>query len=189
MAIITVSTATQLLGITSSAYDSIFTLLIPQVQKRICLMTNNWFIVPGISESNVDADYTASTLTVSGVVWSDEGFASGDEILIQGSYRNDGWYTIDNVSGSVLTIVSSAAFTSEVSGACATISLVDWDTSIQPIVANMLKYDVDVRPKNQGLSSINLGNWSESYITNNGYFGYPADIVAGLQVYTTPKIL
>lgn len=188
MAIITVSTATQLLGITSSAYDSIFTLLIPQVQKRICLMTNNWFIVAGVSEKALDCDFTSSTLTVAGINWETEGFASGDEIYVSGSYRNDGWYTIDAVSGSVLTIVSTATFTSEVSGASVTVALVDWDTSIQPIVANMLKYDVDVRPKNQGLSSISLGNWHEAY-NNKGDYGYPIDIIAGLQIYTIPKIL
>jgi hypothetical protein len=188
MAIITVSAATQLLGITSSTYDSIFTILIPHVQKRICLMTNNWFVVSGISETSLDCDFTTSTLTVSGIDWSAEGFATGDEILVDGSYRNDGWYTISAVSSSVLTIVSTASFVSEVSGASVTVALVRWDTSIQPIVANMLKYDVDIRPKNQGLSSISLGNWSESY-TQQGYYGYPQDIISGLLNYTIPRIL
>jgi hypothetical protein len=75
---------------------------------------------------------------------------------------------------------------SEISGASIVIGVVDWPRGIKPIVANMLRYDMDVRPVLKGVSSESIGDYSVTYTSGGGGYGYPADIMYGLSIYQIP---
>jgi len=77
--------------------------LIPIVQERINLITNNYFVTGMYLQGTVVFDATAGTIT-SPNSFADEGFAVADEVYIYNSYRNDGYKTVSAVSTVTLTM-------------------------------------------------------------------------------------
>jgi len=134
-------------------------------------------------------DFSASTNTIelrNRDSFESEGFADGDEIYVGNSYQNDGYYEMSTVTTDTLTLVSAGAshygaenvVKAELSGATIFVFVVNWPRDIKPVVASMIRYDYEERPKLNGARSKSLGPWSESYGSNS--YGYPEEIISGL---------
>ena len=202
MPIITLAETKQFLGIATATttYDSIITALIPTVQDRLLKICNNGFTVQPISPimwgSNLTDEYilrqvdasfaTSGTVTAKDSNFGSANFAGGHDILINGSFLNDGYYVVDSVSTSTLTIVSSSSFVEEVTGASIYFAVVKWPNGIKPYVANLIQYDYAERPKRSGVTSKRLGPWSESYATPVPSGSYPAELLAPFDEYRRP---
>jgi hypothetical protein len=189
VSIITLDEAKTYLGITGVGSDSLIKAYIPIVQRRVVEICNNPFLssyVHGrLMLENQDVVFSTNAMTASSS-FADAGFAAGDEIVIDGSYRNNGYYTISTVSTYTVTLQASAGtVVSEISGASIVIGVVNWPIGIKPVVANMIKYDMDVRPTLKGVSSESIGDYSVTY-TNGGGYGYPMDLLYGLSIYQIP---
>ena len=172
------------LGVTTTAYDSIITLLIPEVTERAARICGHWFETD--LHVSTPCEYSAGSNVISaGVNWASYGFADDDDIVILGSYRNDGYHQVATVSGYTMSLNASVStVVAELSGASTIIAVVKWPAGIKPVIANMIKYDYLQRPKNMGLQSESLGDYS--YTLASGYdqaYGYPMDVIKGLSVY------
>jgi len=213
MSVITLAETKEFLRISASTYDSIITSLIPTVQDRLRYICNNPFTVQPLinrvhsrfgyyrneydrwydrdtqlyilAQVNATFDASSATVTSRGENFASAQFASGMDILIKDSYRNDGYFTIDSVSTSSLTIAStfSASFNDEATGATIYFAVVNWPKGIKPLVAQLIRYDYEERPKLTGVRSERLGPYSVSYGVD---YGYPKALLAPLMEYTIP---
>lgn len=182
MPVITATEVTILSNISASAATITAKGLIPLVQERINFIAHNWFTTDLYLQTAVTFNATARTITTtSGDDWAAWNFIANDEVYVYQSYRNDGYYTIDSVSGSALTLVTGSSVTDELSGRSILFSVVKWPADIRMTAALMVEYDYDIRKKRSpGIRSRSLGPWSESYSNNVGEFGYPAELIAPL---------
>jgi len=163
--------------------------LIPIVQARATDYCFNWFVSSDIYlQEGMTFNAAAGTIVATNN-FATVGFAAGDEILVAGSHRNDGWYFISGTPTATLTIASSATVVAEVSGASILVSLVQWPAALAFTAAQMVKYDADDRKtRTGGLASQSLGPRSESY-TNVGAYGYPTDILDGLDQFRVARLM
>jgi hypothetical protein len=192
MAIVTATEVTIFTDISVSAGTIIASGIIPIVQERINLITNNYFTTDMQIQGYVVFNSTAKTV-VSGGDFEDEGFIAGDEIHIYNSYRNDGYKLVDSVLTDTITMASSETVYSEPSGRTVLVSVVQWPNALKYIAAQMVKYDYDDRPKKAfGVTSRTLGPFSEHFGSsgqaNNTPFGYPQELIDALSAYTIARL-
>jgi hypothetical protein len=164
--------------------------LIPIVQDRIGVITNNYFASDDICV-HATLTFTASARTVvaTSLDWEAEGFAAGDEIYIYGSIRNDGYYEVSSVSSGTMTLVTGSSVVAEKSGASIMVSLVQWPRDVQYAAAQMVKFDYDDRKSRTGVTSRSLGPFSESYADGGLAYGYPDDVLQNLTPYRMASML
>ena len=202
MPIITLAETKQFLNIATATttYDSIITALIPTVEDRLLEICNNGFTVQPISPirygSNLTDEYilrqvdasfaTSGTVTAKGSNFGSANFAGGQDVLVRGSFLNDGYYVVDSVSTSTLTIASTSSFVAEVTGATIYFAVVSWPGGIKPYVANLIQYDYAERPSRTGVSSKRLGPWAETYNTAVPAGSYPKELLAPFDEYKRP---
>jgi hypothetical protein len=217
MALISTTEVKTFLSITTTTYDSIISALIPTVTERLRYICNDPFTVQPLVETvynkfHIDTNEYLSKYNrdddifilrrVSAIFYASSGtvisknnsfasaqFAAGHDIFVRDSYLNDGYYEVDSVSTSTLTITSSYTFTQEATGASIFFSVVKWPSGIKPLVANLIQYDYQERPKRTGLASQRLGPWSESYKQGADSFGYPEELIRPFAVYQVPRYL
>ena len=131
--------------------------------------------------------------TTGGDAWAGWGFAASDEVYIYRSYRNDGYYTVSTISGSVMTLVSGSSVVDELSGRSILFAVVRWPTDLKATAARMVAYDYDTRPnRTPGVRSKSLGPWSESYgdgQTALGEYGYPGDLLEPLYDHRIARVM
>ncbi len=189
MAIVTATEVTIYSDISCSAGTTTLGLLIPIVQERINLITNNYFLTYMYMRGSVTFSATASTI-VAGSSFADEGFVAGDEVYIYNSYRNDGYKTVGSVTTVTLTVSSSDTIINEPSGRNVLISVVSWPNALKYIAAQMIKYDYDDRPGIvAGVNAMSLGPYSVNYGASGAQpFGYPANLIDALSAYTIARL-
>lgn len=186
MAIITVPRVKDLMQITDNTKDGIIFEMIPVARDRIVEITQNPFVQGDIYLAGITCTFTSGTRTIdASSSFSAEGFATGDEIRIDYSYRNDGYYTISTIDDDEIVLVSADTIVSEISGASITISLVEYPPGIEHTIAAMIYYDVYERNTRYGVQSESLGDYSASYFRENSY-GYPKDLIAMLDPWKVP---
>jgi len=213
MPIITLSEVKNYLNIEVDDYNTAISVLIPVVTERLRYLCNNTFTVQQIRESaytrfslrvsdyissnrdaslyilpQVTASFVASTktVTVQNADFAAVGFAAGQDMLVFGSYLNDGYYEIGSVSTSALTILSAYsfsgavasthAFKDEVTGASIFFAVATWPGDIKPIVASLIQYDYQER-----------GQYKDDDRAVSGEYGYPASILRSLEDYKIPS--
>jgi len=192
MPIVTPTEVTIYSDISASAGTTTLSLLIPIVQERINLITNNWFLTDMYVSGGVVFDASAGTI-VAGTDWSVQGFVAVDEIHIYNSHRNDGYTIVGSVSTVTLTVASGYSIVNEPSGRSVLVSVVKWPNALKQIAAQMVKYDYDDRPKKAvGVTSHTLGPFSESFGSNSSMggtpFGYPLELVDALSSWTIARL-
>jgi hypothetical protein len=112
--IITKSQIKSYLNINSTEYDNQIDSLIDPVLYDLFDFTHNYFHNNTVRlRSNNYTFSTTGTVSVSGTNFSTYHFQSGDEIHIQDSARNDGFYTAATVSSATITISTTQTFKSE----------------------------------------------------------------------------
>ncbi len=205
MPIITLEEVKLILDLDSDEFDQRIAILIPVVTSRLRRLCNNDFAVHPVGYSRrqswsygdpdlyalpqVSATFTAATLTV---VAKDSNFASAmfagsQDVLISGSFLNDGYFEVSSVSTSSMTVLSgysfvgaakgTHAFTDEATGATITFGVAKWPGDIKPIVASMIQYDYQER-----------GTWSDAPGEEgfSGEYGYPKELIRQLDPYKRP---
>lgn len=213
MPIVTLAEVKNFLSITDDDYNTAISVLIPVVTNRLRTICNNTFTVQRIRQSvytrfnmrgqdyirfdrdtslyilpQVAATFVASSklVTSKGNNFASAGFAAGQDFFVYGSYMNDGYYEVDSVSTSTLTILSSYsfsgavagthAFKDEATGASIFFAVATWPGDIKPIVASMIQYDYQERGQYKDTEG------GEAL----GEYGYPRSILRGLIDYTEP---
>ena len=191
MPIITATEVTVYSNISASAATITAKGLIPLVQERILWICNNTFATDLDFQTSVTFDGSARTITtVSGDDWASRGFAAADEINVYHSYRNDGIYTVQSVSTSVMTLASGSTVTDELSGRSILFSVVRWPVDLKQTAALMVEYDYDKRKKRTpGVRSRSLGPLSESFSESVGAFGYPEEILEPLYDHRIVRLM
>lgn len=213
MPIITLAETKNFLNVDSDDYNTAISILIPVVTERIRIICNNTFTVQRLKKTVYTAfgmsgqDYvrfdrdtglyvlpqvsasfvsSAKTVTARGSNFASAAFAAGQDVLIYGSYLNDGYYEIDSVSTSTLTILSSYSFSGavanthgfkdEVTGASIFFAVATWPKDIKPIVASMIQYDYQERGQYKDTEGGEI----------LGEYGYPQSILRQLKEITEP---
>jgi len=161
---------------------------IPEVQEKITIMTNNYFVTDLFLQDCVTFNGTALTV-VANNSFAEYNFLAGDDIFIYHSYRNDGYFTIASVAGNILTLASGSTIVEELSGRSVLISVVKWPIAIQKAACQMIAYDADVRPKRKGITSRSLGPLSESFGGELDSDGYPVAITGVLEKYKMARLM
>lgn len=195
---------------TETAYDDQIRSFLPLMPERVAVICNRAFTVQPLVDAYygyempraglyysrrwyrdtslyvlplVSATFDASSATVTA---RDENFASAmfateDDIFIKASYQNDGYYEVDSVSTSTLTIAStlngtgSISFTDEATGATVYFAVVKWPSGIKPLVASLIQFDYQER-----------GSWKNNDNYSYGVYGYPKTLLRDFLYYTTP---
>lgn len=188
MPILTATEVTVLTDISITAGTIIARGLIPTIQEEINVLTNNFFVTD-IYVQNTMTFIPSSLTIIGGSSFEDRNFVSGDEIYISNSYRNDGYYIIDEVTDNAITLATGSTIYSELAGKSIIVSLVSWPRALKEIAALMIAYNVDTRGKrSKGLSSRSLGPLSESYKDGTGS-KYPDAIMGRLESYTLARMV
>jgi hypothetical protein len=192
--IVTATQVTLYTDISATAGTIVTSGLIPIVQDRINMITNNYFLTDLDIQGDLTFDSTANSIQCD-TDWDDQGFIAGDEIYIYNSYRNDGYHTVESISGNTIIITSATSVIAEKTGRPIMVSVVRWPTAIAYLAAQMVKYDYDDRANQEaGVKSKTLGPYSVSFgveTTGTGKvtpFGYPATLVDGLSPYTIVRL-
>jgi hypothetical protein len=158
--------------------------LIPIVQDRIVTICNRAFGTGLERQTTVTFNATAGTITSSSSDWAGDGFAAGDEIWVSNSYRNNGFYNVSSITGSVLTVLSTESVVDELSGRSVYFTVVDWPDELAYVAAWMVKFDYDDRKsRTAGVTARSLGPFSESYSDVGLTYGYPPEIIEQLNHY------
>jgi len=131
-----------LLGETSTTYDSMIDMLIPQLIDSIVSYCNNDFIM----RNNYNNDYvyddvamvfTSTTITLTTTI----PISTGDFIKIYGTCYNDGIYQVNSYYGGVITIESTKTMRSETI-TTAYIAIMELPSEILNIIADYIKDNV-----------------------------------------------
>ena len=165
-------------------------LQIDSVVRNINLITNNYFVSDLCIASLADfSGGSGGTITI-GSHWEDFGFMNGDEVYISNSHRNDGYKTVSTVTTSVMTLVTTSTAIAELSGRTIYFSVVQWPEGLKQIAAQMVAFDVDIRPnQDANVKSITLGPWSETRETGSDQTSnYPQSMVNALSVFKLASI-
>lgn len=170
--------------------------LIPIVQERICLLCNNYFLVDGIELiSTATFNATARSIVLpSGVNWEDYGFLANDDLFTYNSYRNDGIFTIENITAETVILTSACSVVNEVFnnnlGKNIFFSAIKWPVSVQQTAAKMIYYDLDLRDKvSANIKSRSLGPLSESFTDGEkDEYGYPLKITNQLDSFKIGRV-
>jgi hypothetical protein len=191
--IVTATQVTLYTDISATAGTIVSSGLIPIVQDRINMICNNYFTTDLYFTADMIFATATNSITVA-TLWDDQGFVAGDEIYIYGSYRNDGYHTIESISGLSVIITSATSVIAEKAGKPILVSVVQWPKTLAYLAAQMIKYDYDDRPNNEaGVKSKTLGPYSVSYVGSGGVdnktpYGYPLELIDGLSVYTIARL-
>lgn len=143
MAIITTAEVKSLLQIGGTTYDTLIATLIPLVQDRVVEYCQNAFLDHGIALESDGIAFVASTpatLTDSNAGFSDAGFESGHDVLVQGSTSNDGIYSLQTVAAGTLTLATGETLTTEAAGDDVTVMRVRWPKGIKLDTAQLVNY-------------------------------------------------
>ncbi len=178
-----------LAGITDVTYNNLIDEQIPVVQELISEYTHDDFISVSLEQALTHDGYeeygspnvtaigemtlTGHTITSATSIYGD--FKAGDNIIITGSIRNNGYYTITGITDTEITVEEDLIDENEYMY----IYLVIYSKSVSNIAARMVGYDVLERGEAQGVESERIGSYSVKYRDICGV-GYPQDIVAGL---------
>jgi len=188
--VVSATEVTILSPISASAAMILASEIIPIVQDRITMLTNNYFTSELQFEDRITFDSALRTLTTGSAHFEEYNFLAGDDIMLYGSYRNDGYYTILSVNENVATLVTGSTIINELSGQSILLSVVQWPKPIKYAAAQMIYYDVDIRPTIvPGYNSGSLGPFSESYSANTDEYGYPKSIMEMLVPYRMTRLM
>lgn len=168
-----------LLGITDTTYDTLIAAWLPIVEDDIIEYCNNSFIDQDISfTGDITQTVTGSVYTLDcadgGIVASH--ITSGDIIYLEGSDRNDGYYTTTALTDTKITVTEPIKAHAE---AELTVYLVKFPTALQIYLSRMISYMIH-HANDAGITSESIGNYSyaRSVISDAGY---PADVMCGLR--------
>lgn len=120
------------------------------------------------------------TITVGDDVYGTIGnFVAGDRIYITNSLRNDGFYTIDSITSTVITVLEDVVDGEENAFICLSII----PQAFLNIVGAMIYFDIVERPEIGAYKSEKIGTYSYTLGDWNNGLKYPDSVIAGLDYY------
>lgn len=135
-----------------------------------------------IFDDDGSGGYTITVSDLTNIFGSiEDSFAVGDTIYIQGSRRNDGYYTISALDITLQRIIVQEEVINETSNAFIYLCVVP--EGILDIIAEMVYYDIIKKPKMSGIRSESIGTYSYTKETSGNSLNYPDDILSGLESY------
>lgn len=188
--ILTATEVTILSNISASAQTITDSGLIPIVQERVTMMTNNYFLTDLELQGAMTFNATARTIVAENS-WASWNFLAGDDVFVYNSYRNDGYYTIDSISTETMTLIAGSEVTDELSGRSVLVSVVKWPLPVKQAAALMVEFDYDTRPKvGANIRSHSIGPFSESFTDGaKDAWGYPEKITNMLVDYRIAQLM
>lgn len=181
MAVITLAQYKALMGVTStdSTRDARITALIPIIEDDITAYCSRDFLNDEVNFSGyfvVDETSGTYTLTCALGGITDTDLAVGDCILLEGTVRNDGRYTISVLTDTVITTTEALVDESSV---LAEVTLIQWPLGTRGIAARMIAYQLK-HGDDAGLTGETIKSYSYSRASSGADAGYPAEILKGL---------
>jgi hypothetical protein len=170
-----------LLGISDSSKDTQITALIPIVESDLFTYCNNLFLDQDITfggSCTITSAGSAYKIVCAAGGMDAVGFASGDKILLKGSKRNDGYWTISGVASGYIQVAE--AVVAESTAFDADLTLAVFPSALKIYVAKMIGYQL-YHVNDSGLTGESIGNYSYSRQSGGSLdAGYPAEILKGL---------
>jgi len=187
-------------GWSGSTYDTRIATLIPIIQMKISeicnnLFTINWNKYDTLFEASSVFVFEADDNTITNLdaeFSTTSGLGAGDTIRVIGSYKNDGYHDIESLTDTVLTIADDTTIIDEDLSAWVTIAFVKWPAGLKLIASEMIRYDLIDRYKTSGVKSESIDRHTTTFDTDSKHaknYGYPGDVIAGLDVYMISRFL
>jgi len=194
---VTLAEVKSILNYTDSTYDTRIAFWLPFMPGRVCAIANNFFLTNQAFVSSGDFTFSASASirTAEDSFVEDGNFKAGDDIWVDGTLQNDGFFVLSAVTTVLCTIDTDSLYaeTAVVAENVETedlrnvfIGLVMFPRELKVPVANMIRYDMIERPTRTGVTAEKVGNYSVSYKMTAGTVDYPADIIGSLNQFTIP---
>jgi hypothetical protein len=170
----------------SSSLSTIYEDWIPAVVYDFFDYTYNYFENDRVClQGQIFEFSTSGTCTVFGTNFSTWHFASGDNIRVCGSIRNDGFFAISTITNDVLTISTDQTLHTELRESHVKITKMDVPESAKMIMSQMIKFRMEnttATPKSES-----LGDYSITYGDLSG--GYPEGINNAMNKYVNARFL
>ena len=104
------------LSITSTSQDSLIDRLIPVIESDIREYCHNDFRDENVYMQSSDISFTRNTTSADTITYDGTGdgfidsqFKAGQTVRVQGSYNNDGFFEVESVSSTTLTMYSTTS--------------------------------------------------------------------------------
>ena len=192
-------TETVYIAYSYSDYTDMIETLLPQVEADVCNYLNNYFeddqteYASGdfklIARSGSSHPCITDTANQEFVKW---GFATGMDITVSGTCRNNGIYHISNAAAAKLKLSSNDTLIYESStvdygGQVIQINRIKWPPEIKKIIASLIWQSIS-RAKDQAITSKSLGPSSVSYAPISSG-GYAPSLVESLNKFKNAKVI
>ena len=177
-----------ILQITDSSKDGLIDALLPSIEGYILGFTNNLFTDPVVRISASTLSFvsgTPATITDSGLGFVEAGFVAGMAIYVEGTWFNDGYYSLDTVEAGTLTLATGEKLRNESPSSNRSVNI--FRAKIPEAVKHAAAQMIDFLSKNtDGISTEKVGNYSVSYdLSKKG--GFPENIIGKLSLFRRLK--
>jgi len=169
-----------LLGISGSTQDAQIAALIPIVEADLIEHCNNDFLndsVQFLGDCTITAAGGVYKIECADGGMDAEGFAVADPVYLDGSVRNDNYYTVKTIAAGYIEV--NEATVAESTATAMTVTLVTIPAALKIYFARMISWQLN-HANDAGMQSENIGNYSYSMAKTSSDAGYPADILRGL---------
>jgi len=178
------------LSITSTSQDNLIDMLIPVIESDVREYCNNGFRDDKVYVISATINFThnSTSADVIGIDdgFVDSGFLSGQTVQVQGSYNNDGFYDIESVSSTSLTLYSSTSrpyfdeLVDEDEDLNVCITKVNYPKALKLVVADMINFKLE--KKDYSIQSETVARYSVTFNSKGTDVsnGYPKALMSGL---------
>ena len=175
-----------LLSITTTSQDDLINRNIPIIEDDIRVYCNNGFSNDRVYIQTGDVSFTRNSTSADVITYDglgegfiDANFKAGYTVQIQGSYNNDGFFDIETVSSTVMTLYSSTSrpyfdnLVTEDESVSIKINQVDYPRALDNTVAKMVQGKLAVSTVDDNVISETVSRYRVEFagadMTANGY--------------------
>jgi hypothetical protein len=172
--------------------DALISRLIPIVYAEIVEECNNLFRSPeyDFTSSAIYFDATGSTykITLAAGGFTAMGYPDSGNVIVSGSRLNDGIYTISAQADTYLQTTEALVDELQTSaGYEVRVDLCAFPKPLELIAARMIGYQLS-NANSAGITSMSLGNYSETRTAGTTNSGYPDEIIKSLSKYKNHRV-
>lgn len=175
-----------ILGITDTTYDAVITAILPGVENDLLEWLNNKFLFDSVSYGASLTPTASNTFVGTSGGINSIGFANGDIIYVEGSNRNDGFFTLASFTDTNFT-VSETVVTE--TAKTLTVTLVKFPSQLKVAIARMVGSRVlnGNRSMVGGVRSESLADYSVTLNLSSSSAGYSDDILGEVSTLRIPR--
>ena len=190
-----------LLAITSMTQEELLERLIPVIEDDIRQYCNNAFRNEDVYVSSGEISFThnaGSADTINLDIGTNEdgfieaNFKAGQTVQVQGSYNNNGFFEVETVSSTVMTLYAPASrpyfpvLVTEDEDVLVTVHKVEYPTALKNVMAQMCRYKLTNR--DYGVAAETVARYSVTYAQDFAN-GYPIPLLSGLNRWRRPVVV